>query len=219
MRKKVSFYALAMIMGATLLICGPAFGQPTSSPFQIEFWQIQGGTVSFEGGTSPLIGRDMILEIGNLYLWHNRYPNPDWELHPAPFRGGTLNFETGPYNPSSGFGDGGYINITYNEQIVAEGVFEGYPRTYVYEQDGILKISFYSGIGWDHFDYVNTYGPNFVLPSGRFGLGPFPANGFPNSFETSIYSANLTAQPVPGSVLLLGSGLLGLVGWRRFRKG
>jgi len=25
--------------------------------------------------------------------------------------------------------------------------------------------------------------------------------------------------PVPPSVLLLGSGLIGLVGWRRFRKG
>jgi hypothetical protein len=25
--------------------------------------------------------------------------------------------------------------------------------------------------------------------------------------------------PIPGSVLLLGSGLLGLAGWKRFRKG
>jgi len=32
------------------------------------------------------------------------------------------------------------------------------------------------------------------------------------------FSVNANPVPIPGSVLLMGSGLLGLVGWRRFRK-
>ena len=30
---------------------------------------------------------------------------------------------------------------------------------------------------------------------------------------------NVSEVPLPGAMVLLGSGLLGLVGWRRFRKG
>jgi len=37
-------------------------------------------------------------------------------------------------------------------------------------------------------------------------------------FYFDQFSVNANPVPIPGSVLLMGSGLLGLVGWRRFRK-
>ncbi|MDD3579987.1 MAG: hypothetical protein PHW74_03070 [Desulfobacca sp.] len=33
----------------------------------------------------------------------------------------------------------------------------------------------------------------------------------------NLYYGNLTATPVPGAVWLMGSGLMSLIGWRRFR--
>jgi hypothetical protein len=36
--------------------------------------------------------------------------------------------------------------------------------------------------------------------------------------DTTGLSATITTVPVPSTLLLLGSGLLGLGGWRRFRK-
>jgi len=42
------------------------------------------------------------------------------------------------------------------------------------------------------------------------------ATAYTYTLDTLRYQ---TAAPLPGSLLLLGSGLLGLVGWRRFRKG
>lgn len=50
--------------------------------------------------------------------------------------------------------------------------------------------------------YVNNGGVPFALADGTFG---------------SLTVSN-SPVPIPGSVLLLGSGLLGLAGWRRFRK-
>jgi hypothetical protein len=48
---------------------------------------------------------------------------------------------------------------------------------------------------------------------------------FPDSFDNYLLSSAgyfggnfMTTAPLPGSLLLLGSGLLGLAGWRRFRS-
>jgi hypothetical protein len=41
----------------------------------------------------------------------------------------------------------------------------------------------------------------------------------PTSIATYDTAVSFVIVPLPPTVLLLGSGLLGLVGWRRFRKG
>jgi hypothetical protein len=55
---------------------------------------------------------------------------------------------------------------------------------------------------------INTL-VNDEFPSGRVAL-------FRNYMGSSFDNANLV--PIPGTMLLLGSGLLGLVGWRKLRK-
>jgi hypothetical protein len=82
---------------------------------------------------------------------------------------------------------------------------------------------------WDGSDLVNVTGSN------PFGYTQFSYNviastnstplvfGFWNDLTDSYFylddvSVPGNPVPVPPSALLLGSGLLGLVGWRRFRK-
>jgi hypothetical protein len=63
------------------------------------------------------------------------------------------------------------------------------------------KPQFFGVISTDYFDNVT-----------------FSASGGPEVGFDSLSFGNGTVVPIPGAVWLLGSGLLGLGGWRRFRK-
>lgn len=68
-----------------------------------------------------------------------------------------------------------------------------------------------SGAGWTELascapDFSQA--PNFFIVGYNYG----------SSLSFQVDQVQLTSTPLPPSVLLLGSGLLGLVGWRRFRK-
>ena len=71
---------------------------------------------------------------------------------------------------------------------------------------GFLKTD----AGYSSLDYPSEY-YDTLYPNGINDLGQIV--GY---FEISLPPPP-TPSPLPGSVLLLGSGLLGLMGWRRFR--
>jgi hypothetical protein len=50
------------------------------------------------------------------------------------------------------------------------------------------------------------------------GSGPIPSTITSQASGTLMITYEYTPVPLPGTFVLLGSGLLGLVGWRRFRK-
>jgi hypothetical protein len=65
------------------------------------------------------------------------------------------------------------------------------------------------------FDFVTTGWPNNVI----FDHAAFlPDSSVPPPIRTYTGTATATVVPVPPSAFLLGSGLLGLAGWRRLRK-
>ena len=59
----------------------------------------------------------------------------------------------------------------------------------------------------------------FILPAGNHSLTiQIIQNAAGNTDGVAFFRVDANAAPLPPSAWLLGSGLLGLVGWRRFRK-
>jgi hypothetical protein len=100
--------------------------------------------------------------------------------------------------PISSTVDSGWLGIGYN----------GIPGL-----GGEATVWYDAGGGWQK---LATYAPDFN-DNLYFSIMGKTQTGTSLSFQ--VNQVQLTSTPLPPSVLLLGSGLLGLAGWRRFRKG
>jgi hypothetical protein len=89
------------------------------------------------------------------------------------------------------------------------GDFEAY-----WNGTSMLSITDTRKFNWTQFAYtVTATGESSVITfSGRANTSNFDTRGF---FLTGV---SLSPVPLPGTVVLLGSGLLSLLGWRRHRK-
>jgi hypothetical protein len=106
---------------------------------------------------------------------------------------------TGFSDPISSTVDHGWLGIGYNGIPGLEG------QVTVWYDD--------AGAGWHK---LATYAPNFNGDPYFSIMGKTQTSSTLLSFQ--VNQVQLTHTPVPPSVLLLGTGLLGLAGWRRFRK-
>jgi hypothetical protein len=97
-----------------------------------------------------------------------------------------------------------YVNTSFNSGWLGIG-YNG-----ILGLGGDVTFWYDSGAGWIEID---SYAPNFSqAPS--FSICGFDTYGSSMSFQVD----QVQVVPLPPSVLLLGSGFLGIVGWRRFRK-
>jgi hypothetical protein len=121
----------------------------------------------------------------------------------------------------SGIGTGNFVNPLYvyvsnanNEnQTPSIGFCES---IHVYS---ILGLNL-SGEGLETYGLSSSFGP--IYSSSTVGYAYNPPLQLTNGYLWIIRYDNATFSastvPLPSTVLLLGSGLLGLVGWRKFRK-
>jgi hypothetical protein len=77
---------------------------------------------------------------------------------------------------------------------------------------GVVDLWYDSGAGWTLLD---SWAPNF---SGAPYFSIYGLDQYGSSLSFRVAQVQLTPIPLPSSILLIGSGLLGLTGLRRFRK-
>lgn len=139
-----------------------------------------------------------------------------------------LNFRTGNLLPSA-TATGGFLfdvyhgsgpisirDATSGQTFLTGGFNTVFPEVTVNDTGiNVFNADWFGGAGGAFLDSLDIVpGPGYWC--GRIGLtyAGDPLN------SSQILSGHVSATtPVPPSVLLLGSGLLGLAGWRRFRKG
>jgi hypothetical protein len=218
MKKKMTTLALAIILCATTPIAS----------FSLDFWTCpqaveiysEGwgggvhGSISFAGGNSPLVVDLSGDGYGDYYLM--AWDSPSQRRIPTRYSDYICDnaailcnldthFETGPrIGPGYDF-RGGSFDF---------GLVDGFLGD-IHVDDTGLYASIY-GAHTHESCLASEYGDPL---SGYLKLWFTLPSDAPDPFTiTNIQRMSLVVAPAPGTLVLLGSGLLGLAGWRRFRK-
>ena len=222
--KMVIILALGLVLGGAFAL--PA--QATTLDFTLGF--LPGGTVSFAGGSAPLIGAGIDVSF---------VVDKDTANLPIPVTGGVLSFTTGPLTGLSptewDFGGGASSTIKITGAVPLAGITD--PSTVLLSGTFDLAKVIYLSNPLFIFNiagavFQDTKDPllleYFGIPAGTPFLGSFNL-----SFKTAagkippgslckhtMGSGNLFNVPVPlpSTLLLLGSGLVGLAGLRPWRR-
>lgn len=185
-------------------------------------------SIWYAGGSAPLSGCDISVDDVT------GFSTPMNSGVKTTIQNGLLSFKTGNLISSGPgtwtFGGGGSITLDGNIGTGNITLFSGSFNTAVVQAMQVMPGKLYFGVvlgGFEdtkHKDLLKLYGLPEVLYLGNlnisfYGSGSVPGVGGP--FQSLyVLSGNIvnTPVPVPASVVLLGSGLLGLVGISRFRR-
>ncbi len=176
-----------------------------------------GGTISWAGGTAPLVGSGILIGV---VAGVNTPSNAGGHTVTS----GTLNFSTGSFASFSGgtytFNGGGTFTITGGvpDALIANGttLMSG-SFTSATMSSGTVNL--FLGNGTDTKDptlvafFGLTPGIPFMFSGFSITTGSVPS-GSASAFSTTAFSTDIsnTALPEPGTITLLGTGLLALAG-------
>ena len=214
--KKILIIAVGLIL-ALGLIFAPATVKATPI---LDFGIIAPttGSISYAGGAAPLVGAG--ISVDNVVGLGTPLNNGVTVDLPGYF----LNFSSGNFTGSTSnswiFGPGGSISIA-NGVTLLSGTLTS---ASVIAAGGTFKVAITGFNDTKYEPMLNFYGlPTDVPYVGNFNLS-FNATGLPpGAFRsTEVLSGDITNSPIPepATMLLLGSGLIGLAGFarRKFRK-
>ena len=233
MAKMLAALAFMVALSAALAISGQA-------DMVIDF-DVVGptGSITFAGGTNPLIGTNIpITSVAGLGTPSHSSPLPPAPSITYPITGGVLNFKTGNfasyYAPLKiwDFNGGGELTITGTvwdgSDVVAQDylVFNGYFQSaYVTASGNIFFIAMAIFTDNKNADLLTFFGVPWAIGQSLGGSLNLQFTGTGSGggaiATTSIVSgdvANSIPIPTPSTLLLLGSGLAGLVGLRYRRR-
>lgn len=233
--KNILLLALVMALLGALALPAQAytldFLVPSSNP---------GASISYAGGSNPLIGTNLaITEVSGL-------DTPLHNGETLTISGGFLNFTTGDlvyytapppsYMPKTWIFDGNssLAAVTITGEISSLGIVAGstlmsgsFTGSSVVNQGATAGPSFFYVTGSSFTDTKNSlllayFGLPDVTCSGNFNIGFYAANATPPAgFSSTIVTSGDVINnlvPAPSTILLLGTGLMGLVGLRYRRR-
>ena len=191
------------------------------------------GTISYGGGTGALIGSNIEVDnVVGLLTPVNANVTASCLSCTLNFTSGALSNSGGPNPNNSGwwrFGSGGSITITGGVQLqggtdIALGstLLTGSFNSAFVQDLGVqgFQVTFGTFTDTKHPDLLVYYGLNPGTPfEGALTLLFGSTNGGVGSAFTStgVFSGNVVNSPVPlpGALLFFGSGLMGLLGFRK----
>ncbi len=191
------------------------------------------GAISYGGGTGTLIGSNIEVDnVVGLLTPVNANVTASCLSCTLNFTSGALSSSGGPNPNNSGwwrFGSGGSITITGGVQLqggtdisLGSTLLTGSFNSAFVQDLGVqgFKVTFGSFSDTKHPDLLLYYGLTPGTPfEGALTLLFGSLNGGVGSefTSTSVFSGNVVNSPVPlpGALLLFGSGLMGMLGFRK----